>query len=286
MKKLLKKFRDHPFVLPVCISALHTMRTFGLMRSRRIYSHVPYRGIVSVDCGNGRSFRIRSLGHNIENGLYWAGLFAHEPASMRAWTERASRARVVLDIGANSGVFALAASAMGAREVHAFEPLARIHALMAGNFDLNRTAGLRAWHCAVGSNDGSAKIFDPGGEQPTSASLSSEFASSHFGDIGSHEVSVRSIDSFCREHCIQQVDLIKIDVEGYEAEALRGMREIVACSKPDMLMEVLPGQEGSLRRVVEELWPGLFDWNRIEEGDEHVSRNFLLTPPADASVRA
>lgn len=278
MRLFLKRLRDRPAVLAVLIGVLRVSRRLRFLRSRRIYSHVPYRGIVTVDCGAGRNFRIRSEGHNIENGLYWDGLFAHEPASMRAWVQRATNAEVVFDIGANSGVFSLAAAAAGARLVHAFEPLPRVHQILVRNIALNPALPITTWPVAIGAEEGSAALFDPGGDAPTSASLSPEFAAAHFGELPSVQIDVRTVDSICRERGIRTLDLVKIDVEGFEEPALRGMRGMVSACRPVILMEVLPGQEVQLKRVVEELWPGLYVWRCIEEGNDHVSRNVLLAP--------
>jgi FkbM family methyltransferase len=233
-----------------------------------------------VDCGFDRSFRIRSRGHNIENGLYWDGFFAHEPRTMALWVEQAEAADVVLDIGANSGVFALAAAAVGAKSVHAFEPVPRVYRILAENLELNAKPQLHAWPCAVGEKSGSATIFDPGGDAPTSASLSSEFALEHLGQTSGVDVDVVSIDQFCKEHGIDNVDLVKIDVEGYEEFALRGMQETVGRCTPVILMEVLDGQTRKLRDVVEALWPSAYSWSQIDEGPGHVSRNVLLRPRA------
>jgi FkbM family methyltransferase len=278
MKRWVRQIRDNALILKVCVASLQLLRSLGLMRARRIYSHVPFRGTVTVDCGSGRSFRIESRGHNIENGLYWDGLFAHEPESMTYWVRYAERADVVLDIGANSGVFALAAAAAGARHVHAFEPVPRIHGILTENFVLNDCNRLHAWPYAVGASVGKAMLFDPGGDAPTSASLSPEFIRERFGMLPEVEVSVVSIDEFCAERGIGKVDLIKIDVEGYEEFALRGMRRIVLMSRPVILLEVLDGQEIPLRELLDSLWPDLYSWSRIDEGPNHVSRNVLLRP--------
>lgn len=278
MKQLLRRVRDSPVVLRASIASLRFVRALGLATSKRAYSHVPYRGIVTVHCGSGRFFRIRSRGHSIENGLYWEGLFAHEPGTMGLWVDHAARADVVLDIGANSGVFALAAAAVGAKSVHAFEPVPRVYEILAENFDLNANGNLVGWSSAVGAENGSATIFDPGGDAPTSASLSSEFALQHLGQTTGAQVDVVSIDQFCAEHVVGNVDLIKLDVEGYEESALRGMRETVSRCTPVILMEVLPGQDRKLRDAVETLWPGVYSWSSIDEGTGHVSRNVALRP--------
>lgn len=282
VKRLLRSLRAYPPVLAVAILALRGLRGVGLFRSRRIYRHVPFRGVVTVACG-ARSFCIRSCGHNIENGLYWEGLFAHEPESMRIWVEAAASAGTVLDIGANSGVFALAAACAGARSVHAFEPLPRVHAILAGNVSLNPGLPIQSWSVAIGDKDGTAAIYDPGGEAPTSASLSADFSASNFGATPTIEVPVRSVDAFCGERGITSIDLVKIDVEGYEDHALRGMQATVANSRPLILMEVLPGQESVLRSLVEALWPGLYWWSPVDEGEAHVSRNVLLLPKRHVS---
>lgn len=264
-------------MLAACIALLRGARSVGLLRSKRYYSHVPYSGVVDVASGKGQ-FKIKSRGHNIENALYWDGLFGHEPTTMRLWVEAAAKSGVVLDIGANSGVFGLAAFAAGAKTVHAFEPLPRVFNILAENYSLNSFVGAKAWPFAVGEKSGTATIFDPGGDAPTSASLSEGFVKKHFGDVPGVEVSVVSTDDFCRTNRIASVDLIKIDVEGYEAFALRGMKEIVAMHCPTILMEVLDGQEDELRTEVDSLWPGRYEWSPIDEGDGFVSRNVLLRP--------
>lgn len=280
LRRLVRGVRDNKLVLGLLVAGLKVARSRGLLVSRSTYSHVPYRGIVTVECGRGERFLIKSYGHNIENGLFWEGLYGHEPESMRHWIKIARQSKVVLDVGANSGVFALSAAAVGVREVHAFEPLPRMYSILADNVVLNNNDAIKAWPYAVGAEDGVASIFDPGGDAPTSASLSAKFASSHLGDVEQIKVQVVSIDAFCLEQGIASVDLIKVDVEGYEEQALRGMKNTVAHSLPVILMEVLDGQEESLRRLVDQLWAGAFHWSAIDEGARHVSRNVLLMPVA------
>lgn len=277
VRRSIRRIRDQPAILAVCVWLLRGARAIGSLRSRRFYSHVPFVGIVNVASGGG-TFRIRSRGNQIENALYWDGLFGHEPETMRIWVEAAVLSRGVIDIGANSGVFALSAAAAGAKTVHAFEPLPRVHSILVENLELNSFHGTHAWPFAVGDKSGVATIFDPGGDAPTSASLSQGFVKENFGDIPGAEVKVVSLDDFCHSELVAEIDLVKIDVEGYEKYALRGMRETVAVHSPTILMEVLEGQEAELRAEVESLWPEKYIWKSIDEGEGHVSRNVLLQP--------
>src|SRR6185437_2969670 len=91
-----------------------------------------------------RAFMMISHGHLIENSLYWNGIHGcdHEAECMVPWLHLARSARGVLDIGANTGFYALAAACVAPEaEVHAFEPVARIAGMLRLNCEAN--PGLR-----------------------------------------------------------------------------------------------------------------------------------------------
>lgn len=279
LKRLARSLRDSKPVLFSLIVGLRVIMRFGLLKSERYYRHVPYRGIVTVEVPNGREFHVVARGGQLENSLYWQGVFAHEARSMHTWLELAQSANVVLDIGANSGIYALAAAAAGAREIHAFEPLPRIFAILHENLAANSLLVIHAWPYAISSEGGEADLFDPGGDAPTSASLSSEFSHARFGDALTRiRVPVTSIDAFCTDRAMGQVDLIKLDVEGNEEQALRGMTCTVRRSKPRIIIEVLEEYESRLAAVVWELFGNDYRWSRIDEGGGQENRNVLLTP--------
>lgn len=279
MRNILHNIRNSRFILALLVVVLHACRFLGFCRGERFFQHVPYRGVVSVDCGLDRVFAIQSDGGQIENRLYWEGLYSHEPKSMRRWIELAARARTVLDIGANSGVFTLAAAVAGAGRIHAFEPVPRIHRILDTNVELNGMTNVVCSPMAIGDQIGDAEIFDPGGGAPTSASISATFANTHFGSsIASYRVPVTTIDQYCAQLEIFDVDLVKIDVEGHEEFVLKGMQEMVRTSQPAILMEVLEEYEAGLHALTMRLFGSTHDWLRIVEGTGEPNRNVLLLP--------
>lgn len=278
LTSLVRSVRDSRFVRKPLVWALGVAHRAGLTVRHDVYCHVPFHGWVTVTLPEGRAFTVLSRGGGMENGLYWEGLAAHEPTSMAAWVRAARHARTVLDIGANVGVFALAAAAAGAESVHAFEPMPRIHGALAQNVARNGTLPVRTWQVAVADEEGTAAMYDPGGDLPTSASLSRDFAHHFFGDLPAVQVPVARVDTWVAAQGIAHVDLIKLDVEGHEAAALRGMRDTVLRDRPLLLVEVLDLYESELRALVAELFGDLYTWERLAEGRGTEDRNVLLSP--------
>jgi FkbM family methyltransferase len=71
-------------------------------------------------------------------------------------------------------------------------------------------------------------------------------------------VPVRSLDAYCRENRIARIDAVKIDVEGDEVSALRGMRDILTRTPPAwMFIEFSPPQLRAAGASAEEFWDAL-----------------------------
>jgi FkbM family methyltransferase len=121
---------------------------------------------------------------------------------------------IFLDVGANVGAYTVLASAAARAWTYAFEPSpAAIHSLR-GNVELNRIADrVNIEPYAVGRTPGRVSMSTGG---PS--------AMHHIGGEGSSSpIEMRTIDSYHLHPSI-----MKIDVEGYEAEVLAGASETAA----------------------------------------------------------
>jgi len=140
------------------------------------------------------------------------------------------KGKVVADAGANIGVFTLYALALGAKKVYAFEAVKETHAMFLGNLDLNRCGGkVEAVNAALGAGAGKARLkFNAGGAGSSMIDRASAGVNSGVSYSGSRMVELAALDSLVKG----RVDFIKMDVEGYEEEVLRGAGRLIKRYKP------------------------------------------------------
>lgn len=199
--------------------------------------------------------RLTFLHVGTPNYLYW--LNEYEPETTSLFMTLAKDARVILDIGAADGIYAvLAANANPNARVIAFEPGESAARTCARNVELNLplTQHVEVVANALGDVDGVATLF-VAGESGGTSSLNAAFRR----DRQEETVTVRTGDSFLAKRGIDRVDLIKIDTESTEPAVLRGLRGCLHKDHPDVICEVLAGRsETELERVLDGLGYRLF----------------------------
>ena len=190
----------------------------------------------------------------IENDLYWKGGSAYEGVSLRTWEGLAKTARTVLDVGANTGLFALVAKlANPAAEVIGFEPLPQFSRTFVENCRLNGVT-VRVEPLAVSNFVGQARFYVPEEYRgnPYSSSLSLDHYRAHqTSEPKRLEVAVTTVDAFLARSGLPPPDLVKIDAEGQDAEVLEGMAGTLAAAHPSLIVEVRPAAAGRIARLLD-----------------------------------
>ena len=135
--------------------------------------------------------------------------------------------RTVIDIGANVGQFALAAREYSPQSrIHSFEPLPGPAATHAALFRDDPQVTLH--RCAIGPAQGEATMHVSKREDSSSLLAISDQQDALFpGTAESHQTTVtvrRLLDCIAKQD-IQAPALLKIDVQGFEGEVLKGCEE-------------------------------------------------------------
>jgi FkbM family methyltransferase len=185
---------------------------------------------------------------------------------------------VAVDCGANIGVHTVecAKHMTGWGEVLAFEAQERIYYALAGNIAINNCFNARAIHAAVASQSGTMKIPKPNYlaaasfgslELKKRANAESIGQTIDYAEDKMVEVRTVKLDSFD----FQRLDLLKIDIEGMELDALAGAAGCIAAHHPIVLVERIKTDAAQLRAWLEAL-----DYSVLDAGG-----NFLAVHKAD-----
>jgi FkbM family methyltransferase len=166
----------------------------------------------------------------LQRQFYYFGTYLLAEDLIDCWVKQAPGARVILDVGANAGIFSLAALATEpAATVHAFEPTPEIAAGLRETAALNGLGHLHVHAVAVSSQNGYATLRRFRGELGTNEGMN--FITAATDDPGAEVVSTVCLDRFCVDHGIDRVDLLKIDVQGHEHQALAGAARLLSAGR-------------------------------------------------------
>lgn len=168
----------------------------------------------------------------LDSGVGW-------PYEIRQLVLLAKPGDVVVDVGANYGytacLFAYEVEDQG--HVLAMEPGPRMFDLLRRNVERNVPGRVTVVNAAVGSEPGRAQLHRSGSNLATH-SLSPTLVP-NVRDVV--DVEVRTLDELCATYLPErEPDLLKVDVEGWELEVLRGGRAMLERARPTIWLEFWP----------------------------------------------
>ena len=219
--------------------ALKLSRTYG-----------PDLGLTRVRTRSGLQMDL-DLGDWVDQHVYAVGLYEVGVAGVAASLLTAGATAV--DIGANIGFFSLLFGQLvgPSGRVLAFEPQPRIVDRLVRNVGLNPNLPIQVDARAVSDAPGRLEFFNG---SPGHSGIASLRRREDASDVTT--VEVVALDEVLGED--HHVQLIKIDIEGAELHALRGMQRTIEKCSPDLIVEVsdhfLRGMGGSGRELCEHLW--------------------------------
>jgi FkbM family methyltransferase len=185
--------------------------------------------------------------------MYLAGKHFAERAELGLFRRHLRPGMTVVDMGANVGFYTaqLSRRVGPTGKVYAFEPDPFCAGLLRERCRRMRLTNVVVENVALGAREGEATLFCSNRDRAENCT----HALAAGVPVETIRVPVQSFDAYCRDHGIDRIDAVKMDVEGDEVSALRGMRDILTRTPPAwMFIEFSPRQLSASGASPEEFW--------------------------------
>lgn len=179
------------------------------------------------------------LSSYIDRQIYLFG--GYERAYIRCFIDNlpSSRRRRILDVGSNAGTHSLA-FAQYFEAVHAFEPNPLLWIQFETNIALNGVENVQLHKVGLGEVDD---------ELPFHLIDKPNLGLGTFSPIEQYDLPLRMVGNFPVRHGsrylaatdVNSIDALKIDVQGFEPEVLRGLEEVLRRDRPAIWCEIGAG---------------------------------------------
>ncbi len=190
---------------------------------------------------------------NLNDYQSWVLYFFSENDSSFGSLKYLKEGDVVIDVGGNIGQTALmmAERIGGSGKVYSFEPFTKTYKRFKENLSLNPSIyNITLEHLALGEKAEKLTMYvenakNSGGNRikPAGKKVSTQI----------EEVVVTTLDEYSKTNAISKINLIKIDVEGFEMKVLEGSQTTIREFKPALFIEAndanLEAQGASLKAM-------------------------------------
>jgi len=206
----------------------------------------------------------------VDRSLYYFGTY--EAGTLHIMARCLRPGDTFLDIGANIGLMTLAASRAvgGTGQVHTFEPLPESRTILERNLVLNHTQSVVVHAAALGSRAQRSTLYAFESTDRGMATLIPPATA-----LSSVDVEVLPLDEIIQAQRLMDVRMVKIDVEGWELEVLKGATKLLAQENPPILCieycAIRPGHRGTILDLTRWLTRiNSYRLYRLEFGKNHV----------------
>lgn len=191
----------------------------------RITKHLLFSGFFKLQY-NEKYVYLYSLPTIIENDIFWNGLenSKHEPMSYKIFHYFSKKSNCIIDGGSNTGIYiGIAHLANNNVQIHSFDPSKEFNYALHKIKNKNNIS-LTINQVALGKEN--CEVFFSGYEVHQQAS-----------DKSSVATKMIKLSDYLKLN-IEKLDLIKLDIEGFEIDVLNDIHETLAKDLPVVLFEI------------------------------------------------
>ena len=174
----------------------------------------------------------------IQQNIYFLG--EYEKPELKTIQLFLKKDSTFIDLGANFGLYTLNASRLIGKKgnIISFEPFSKNYKSLMDNITINNLQNVQTEKLAIGEKNGNINLYYD--ERENNLGMVS---TKNIENSSKEQVKIVSIDSYLQNKYLSHIDLIKIDIEGFEYSALKGMRATLIRYKPTILIEILNEEE-------------------------------------------
>jgi FkbM family methyltransferase len=223
---------------------------FYVMELRGFYWNLPFNKnrIFSIKIFPGHIIKYARKGDIAEiiykNEILIKYKKSFEYSSFQLFSTLLERGSIILDVGANSGVYSIFYSRLVGDKgrIYAFEPDTSNYFLLQENLKLNNCNNVRAYNFALSNKESVVEMIS---YNPADLNLKLQGDSFKYmkevSDITEplHRTKAYKLDDLDEIKNISKIDFIKIDVEGAELLVLQGSINTIKKHKPVIIFELL-----------------------------------------------
>lgn len=232
--------------------------------------------------------RVYKIRYGIAKGCYRKGGFGFIPKANKNKIEIQFllnldlKNKTVFDIGANHGMFSLAFSraVQPNGRIVSFEPNPIVYQELLCNLEVNDFSNIQTFQVALGSYEYKSQlIFDTThtGTGSLNNKVSDNFIATN--TLEKIDVEVISLDYFCSNNDIPSPEFLKIDVEGFEFDVLKGMENTLENKKPELYIEIhgatFKDKEANIQNIVRLLERYNYNIMHIETDEKITMKNAI-----------
>lgn len=178
----------------------------------------------------------------------------HEPLTTQIISKELNNGMNCLDIGSNIGYYALLESKKIGQSgnVWAIEPSPENFSTLIENIKLQDNKNVKAFNFAIGDQNGEIEFIIS--KKSNWSKIKEENDPIELGDK-IIKVPLKTLDSFSEENNFEKIDLLRMDVEGYENKIILGGLKFLKKFKPIIMIEIhkMIMGENETKKILEKL---------------------------------